>query len=188
MESSARDYARLWKKSERDFVSGLAAPDRASRLRAIVRAAGYFRIARSFRLAFDVGRGVERLGPVLDVIDDYRKPTLTDTALVAVVSAVRHRLAEAYGKNDLLSAATKFLWLAHQHPVVIYDSQVRAALGAPTGDYSAYLELWRARYDEAAPRIQAAVTALRKSADLPSDTEWFHRRVLDIHLWKQGAT
>lgn len=109
------------------------------------------------------------------------------TNVLATVNRLRQELAFAYGKKDLLSAATKLLWLLHRHLVVIYDSQVRAALGAPPGDYATYLTLWNARYAELEPQIRRAVARLSEDSRVPSQAEWFRRRVLDIHLWRQGA-
>ncbi len=186
VKQSAVQYAEFWKKSERGFVSGLTSRNQETRRTSLARAAGYFKVARNFKLEFDERRGLPRLAPALEILDDFRATPLTGESFVAAVTSVRRRFAVAYGKNDLLSAATKFLWLMHQHPVVIYDTNVRDALGSPDGDYGLYLQLWDQRYEQHAAEILRATKALARTTDVPADTEWFRRRVLDIHLWNIG--
>src|ERR1035437_5251751 len=129
-------YGSFWRKSEKGFLRDVVAPERQVRLAALERSAAYFKVARNFALAYDVKRGRQRLSPVLEILDEYRETVITETTLVPIVTAVRRRLADAYNMNDLLSAATKFLWLLHRDPVVIFDSNVRTALNAPYGDRS----------------------------------------------------
>ena len=188
IKASAAQYASYWRRSEQGFVKDLAATSRAIRLAALVRAAAYFKVARSFALEYDVKRGLPRVAPVLTILDEYGSLELTRETLVPIVTELRRRLASAYNMSDLLSAATKFLWLQHRHPVVIYDGNVRGALGSPYGDYSAYLERWHERYEELEDEIRIATDALASTPGLPADTEWFRRRVFDIYMWNSGGT
>jgi hypothetical protein len=188
IKTSAAKYASFWQWSEHAFVRDISASNKTIRLGALVGAAGYFKVARSFALAHDVHRGLPRLAPVLSILDEYRSPELIEDELVPIVTEVRRRLASAYNMNDLLSAATKFLWLVHRHPVVIYDGNVRDSLGAPTGDYSAYLARWYERYSEFEDEIRIETAALAKRLSIPAETEWFRRRVFDIHVWSSGGT
>jgi hypothetical protein len=103
-----------------------------------------------------------------------------------VVGLTSQRLANAYGKKGLLSAATKLLWLIHKDPVIIYDSQVRASLRVPPGDYPAYVSRWHALYSRHAPGIRSATSRIRVPG-VPSEREWFRRRVFDMYLWAEGA-
>ncbi len=187
VKKSAVQYAKQWAESESGLVDGLASRNLETRQATLARAAGVFRVARNFRLSFDVGRGLPRLSPALTILDDFRTPALRDDSFLTAVNTVRRRFAVAYGRNDLLSAATKFLWLMHQHPVVIYDSRVRDALGAPDGDYALYLDLWNERYAHLAQEIQSATNTLADDPRVPAGAEWFRRRVLDIHLWNLGG-
>ena len=188
----ATQYAKYWADRERPAYEGLRQSGRSRRLRALQGAAGYFKIARNFRLAFDVRLGRERLAPVLAILEEFRAPRVTASRLAATVTALRTRLGVAYGGGDRLSAATKFLWLLHREPVVIFDSRARRALRAPAGDYSAYLELWHAGYSENKQAIAAGCSALSKQPSAVAlvdtiDQEWFRQRVYDIHLWNSGA-
>ncbi len=180
---SAAKYAQFWQRSESAFVAGLASRDRTTRLEALQKAAPYFRIARNFATKFDTGRGLARLEPALDILDRFRTSPLTADTFPVAVNTVRREFAMAYGKSDLLSAATKLLWLMHRHPVVIFDGNVWERLGAPGTDYSMFLDLWNRRYGELEPEIRQASAALLKSGIAPAGEEWFRRRVLDIHLW-----
>jgi hypothetical protein len=184
---SAAQYGFFWQRSEQALVTGLESRNRATRLATLQKAAGYFRVARNFPMKFDVARGLARLEPALDILDGFRSPALTPTTFVDAVNTVRREFAIAYGKSDLLSAATKLLWLVHQHPVVIFDGNVKTALGASGSDYDMYLHLWNQRFQELEPEIRQATAALQRQGVGPAGEEWFRRRVLDIHLWYVGG-
>ncbi len=188
----AKQYAKSW-SSERPLFEGLAGADRSCRLEAIQRGAGYFKIARNFRTAFDVGQGLERLAPVLRVLEPFRSSRLTTDTLCETIADLRGQLAGGYGGGDRLSAATKLLWLLRRAPVIIYDSQARSALGAPSGDYAKYVGLWRRGYKEHKDEIREACAALPRTGRNKTEVahevaqEWFRQRVYDIYLWNAGA-
>ena len=194
----ARYYAKVWALKERRFVDGLASTDPAIRGQAICDAGGYFRISRSLRTAYDVDVGIPRLKPVLGALDRVPRASVTDATLADVVNELRHEIGRPYGNVDVLSAATKFLWLRHRDVVVIHDSQARLALGAPVGDYAGYLDRWRAEYSrltsmvsDACERLQTARKlgeGVASEARTHGNSEWFKRRVFDIYLWKKGSS
>ncbi len=200
IEDCAAEYARKWSEKERPFVTALAGADKQQRLAALQRAAGYFKVSRSFKLAYDEKVGIPRLQPALDVLDRLPVAALTETTLGTLMRNLRRDLGAAYGKRDLLSAATKFLWLLRRDVVIIHDSQARLALAAPDGDYDGYLALWRATYSQHRDEVATAcdrlsVHAKRLATLLEADhevresakAEWFQRRVFDIYLWRSGA-
>ena len=200
LERSAIQYAEFWLRRERSFVEALAGHDPDARLQGLRSAAGYFRIARNFPTEFDLRRGLPRLAPVRDLLEDPSLRHLTQRNLNPLVESLRRRLGELYGGRDLLSAATKFLWVLRGDPVIIFDSQARVALGTPYADYGAYVDSWRAMYTEYAPAIRAACRPVVRNRDLApdptaqserakagADQEWFRHRVFDIHLWTLGA-
>jgi hypothetical protein len=82
----ARDYAGRWLFKEQHLVAGLAGIDRQKRLAAVQRAGGYFRVSRSFGRRFDVLRGLDRLAPVLDVLDRIDQKSVTDNTLADVAA------------------------------------------------------------------------------------------------------
>ena len=171
---------------EKPLSLDLGAGDRATRLSALQRCAGHLRIARNFGTRFDVERGLPRLDPVLSILDTLRAQLRTDR-LLDVVEVTSQRLAGMYGKKELLSAATKLLWLMHKDPVIIYDSQVRAAPRVPPGDYPRYVGWWHLMYSRHASGIRAATSRMRGSG-VPFDREWFRRRVFDMYLWAEGGS
>ena len=182
---AAKTYARWWVDSERSLVSGFGAVDRDKRLSTLQRSAGQFRIARNFPTRFDIERGIPRLEPVLVILDTLPARLRAD-CLCETVDVTSQRLATAYGAKALLSATTKLLWLKHRGPVIIYDSQVRAALGVRAGDYPAYVRRWRELYSRHAAGIRSATSRIRIPG-VPAEREWFRKRVFDLYLWAQGA-
>jgi len=141
------------------------------------------------------------MAPALGILEALRSKRVSEASLGQVVQSLRHQIGAAYGGRDLLSAATKFLWLLHRDTAVIYDSRVRKALGSPYADYDAYLGRWRAGYARCEGAIRSACTSLpSKTVSLSCGNavsegeiediaaqEWFRRRVFDIHLWRRGA-
>ena len=194
---SALYYAKEWTRKERGCVDGLASTDPLRRLKALCDAGGYFRISRSLETAYDVGVGLPRLKPVLDTLDRVPPESVTDATLDSVVCELRREIGRAYGGRDLLSAATKFLWLRHRDVVVIYDSQARSALNAPSGDYGNYLERWRSEYSRVKPKVIDACERLLQARQLEDlvraevnahgASEWFKRRVFDVYVWEKGG-
>src|SRR3989442_15625659 len=101
LEQSARQYAEYWKRRERAFVETLAGGDEDARLLTIQQAAGYFKIARNFPDAFDVGRGLRRLAPVRDLLHATPYRLVEPQTLCPTVESLRHRLGALYGGRDL---------------------------------------------------------------------------------------
>ena len=192
-DACARQFAAQWNTRESHMHANLASGSRELALLAIQKGAGHFRVARNFPTRFDVGRQVPRLAPALDAIEAFRASVLTIERLPQAVKLLRAQLGDAYGGGDRLSAATKFLWLLHRSPVVIFDSQARLALNAPNGDYEEYLRLWFGAYDTHEAGIAAACEMLAQrratTAEQALDirTEWFRQRVHDIYLWNVGT-
>jgi hypothetical protein len=196
---SAFEYANYWATSERRFVADFSSSDPNRQLLALQQSGGYFKISRSFPLSYDVEIGLPRLSPVLTTINGISADPVTETNLASVIKSLRLELGRAYGGRDLLSAATKFLWLRYPKVVVIFDSQARLALHTPLGDYDRYLARWLSQYATDETEIvrccaEVASSAARISPDAAIDQEvrnlagerWFHRRVYDIYLWKVG--
>src|SRR3989442_8124650 len=169
LNHSAKRYAEYWERRERAFVERLADGDEGTRLLALQRAAGYLRIARNFPKAFDICRGFTRLAPVRDLLHATLHRLVEPQSLGPTVESLRHELGALYGGRDLLSAATKFLWLLHGDPVIIFDSQARIALGTSHANYDAYVTRWREPYTHHADALQSACDSLPRSRDLAAD-------------------
>jgi hypothetical protein len=197
LEHCSITYAEFWFTIEEGLVAGLKSGSRSERLRALQKAAGYFRVARTLQKKYDIG---ERLELVLNILDDGR-PACDERDVVAHVFRIRDEVGKQYGDIAPLSAATKFLWLLHRDPYVIYDRQARKALRSPDGDYSQFLERWNEQYAalrEQICEISRTLPGRRcflSCGDLISDQdvaevaqqEWFWKRIHDIYLWTMGS-
>jgi hypothetical protein len=126
------------------------------------------------------------LQPALEILDRYPARRFKAANFVPMVNELSRELAVAYGKRQLLSAASKLSWLIDRHHVVIYDSQVRQALGASPWDYEGYVDRWNACYADMEAHLVKAIESLGQCPRLRR-AEWFRRRVLDIYLWHKGA-
>jgi hypothetical protein len=87
--------------------------------------AGLYRVARRFRRRYDEGAGLGRYGPVLSALEDYRMEKEADP--VEAVLGFTRDLERVY-QREVLSAASKFLWLVWGQDIIIYDSQALATI------------------------------------------------------------
>jgi len=65
----ALHYLNLWLTKDRKWCEALEGHDEAAKLRALTEAASFYKVARNLRKVHDVGNGILRYKPVLDVID-----------------------------------------------------------------------------------------------------------------------
>ena len=87
-----------------------------------------------------------------------------------------------------------------KQPILIYDSQVRNALGTNDGDLEVYYTRWHQEFDTNKSEIEKVCSLLQDLSLYTVDQEigtrdyiaevssqsWFHERVLDIYLWNKG--
>jgi hypothetical protein len=196
---AALTYLNYWLDADRHIHAALQSDSTTDKLAALKKAAAQFRIARNLHKQYDVGRGLPRYGPVLEIIDSLTARDFTVDLAQSVID-VRDRLSSAYGDRDVLSATTKLLWVKIQTPIIIYDSQARTAIGTPDGDLSAYYESWGSQYSDhesditdACSRLTGVLSyiidhsvATKSYVDSVAQTQWFKQRVFDIYLWHVG--
>jgi hypothetical protein len=191
----AMRYLNDWCSDDRAFFHGLASTDKSEQLKVLKRAATYYGVARTLKHCGEKNR----LECALDALKRMRRPD-NDGAAIAAVCGLAKDLQLKYGKN-VISAASKFLWLEHRWPVVIYDSRAVACLGSCRRkfnpyDYADYRNAWQSEFAKRAGTIRAACDQLHRArefslADSLSDDEfaetirspWFHERVFDKFLW-----
>ncbi len=65
----ALHYLNLWLSKDSGFCEALEGHDEAAKLKALADAAAFYKVARNLPKAHDVGEGLLRYKPVLDVID-----------------------------------------------------------------------------------------------------------------------
>jgi hypothetical protein len=201
-EYSALRYLNMWLETDRDACLAFKKTkknDQNKRLQALARFVSEYSIDRTLRLKHDVKKGKPRYAPLLEIIDQYDSSDFRGGNLFPIVQNAERKIAKAYGTRTALSATTKCLWLKVQYRIIIYDSQVRKALGTKEGDYATFCDRWLESFREHRPKIEAVCTSLTKMCRYSIDPDtaekyiasvsskrWFQNRVFDIYLWSGG--
>lgn len=203
-------YLNDWWQYDEQFVRGLR-PQGSSRRETLVKAATYYQVIRSFSKGGDVnasqrlGNALKELDAVLSGVNNTIRPANVD----ALVTDLAIRLGSVYKKKDnaqeLVSAASKFLWIRRRLPVVIYDRRAKTCLtilkAKPGTTYASFRKAWQTEFPKYKVRIRSACHDLRQSSVknfAPSGiarrrlnsvlrTRWFHERVFDKFLWWNGG-
>lgn len=195
----ALQFLNQWLEKEAGYCKLLASNDIEAQRKALAAAGGHFRVARNLPRKYEAAKKFSRYQPVLNVLNQLGP--VTSHNVTNVVADARQRISAEYGRRNVLSLTTKFLWLKVRSPVRIYDSQTRIALGTDEGDFTAFNEAFSTRYAGCREQIERACGNLSKAMsysvqptmggrELKSlvSAEWFQERVLDIFLWNQGNT
>lgn len=191
----ALQFLNQWLEKEAEYCQFLASEKTECRLKGLKDASGHFRIARNLPTKFEEnGPRFEAVLKALDAVDNVTPDDVVDIVVKSMAF-----ISEAYGKRNVLSATTKFLWLKIKSPIRIYDSQARKALGTNENDYKKFNQAFVARYDAVESQITLACSNLinvRPYTVQPDITEealndlvtttWFRERVLDMYLWNEG--
>lgn len=197
----ALHYLNLWLSNDRNFCETLEGHDDARKLRALTKAAAFYRVARNLPKAYDVEKGIPRYKPVLDVIDALDPITFQGPQLIPSIEGVLSEISRRYGGQKVVSLTTKFLWLKMKSPIVIYDSRARKALGTKPGDIRDYYSQWRDQYNSYCSEISAACDSLPRVHEYSvapdvatpqyiegvASQPWFMERVFDVYLWSLGS-
>jgi hypothetical protein len=193
----ALQYLNDWFGYDRRFVDGLSPTNsRGVRLRCIQEAAKYYRINRNFKTLPDE----ERLSRALAAVDEVSVP-ITEDSVDSAVCDLAKAFQKSYG-SFAVSAASKFLWLRHQAPVVIYDSRaiqyLDKACDGKLGqcDYADYRKEWHRQFAKQEHLLRSAcfdlirVKEFSRARDIADDalrglatSRWFIERVFDTFLW-----
>lgn len=195
-EYAALYYLNWWLRHDSRYRSALRAADPDKQQWAVQQAAVRYGVARNLPTRCDKERGLERLEPVREVLMDVPACKVNRTNVAAVVSDFSQRVSAKYDRADVLSLATKFLWLRFRSPVLVYDRNVSASLGYKGRDFAEYSRIWRAEYERVAERVNNACVRLPELSDFcfdPSATSgsvaaiagkrWFKERVFDVCHW-----
>jgi hypothetical protein len=191
-------YLNQWLNHDRISCEALASGDEAEKLKAMKKAADFYRVSRNLRTEHDSKKGLPRYKPLLDVLDSQLPETFA-TNLIEAIERTRDRISRQYGHRGVLSLTTKFLWLKVKTPIIIYDSRARAALGikATIPDLGSYYSIWREQFDDHADEIEVACKSLEHVVEYSVDPkvastdyvrdlacqQWFRERVFDNYLW-----
>jgi hypothetical protein len=222
-------YLSDWWQYDADFVSRLSA-GYSFRRECLVEAASYYQVVRSFNKKRG-DAGSPRMTNALDILDrafaevngsitqenvdtlvtslarEFRKVYPPPPRKEKQRSEVKHKKNAQQIKKEapgLISAASKFLWLLHKTPVVIYDDRACRCLNSLAGaqfsteDYSAYRAGWNVQFKQFEPDILSACSGLTNLETFAPDEEaktslrsqvgerWFLERVFDKFLWWNG--
>ena len=191
-------YLNQWLGNERAVCEAMESDDRTIRLEAISNAAKFFKVARNLPLVYESGEG--RYTSVLRLLDHVSVPAVIEKGCVSSVEMLRNKISKAYGDREVLSFASKILWVKIKSPIIIYDKQVRQALGTDDGDYCEYCRKWLEAYSGHEMAIGNACGSLHKMRQYCLDPtvateryisviatqDWFRHRVFDIYLWHGG--
>ncbi|MFC4311410.1 hypothetical protein ACFPN2_20085 [Steroidobacter flavus] len=161
-------------------------------------ALAYFKVSRGFAgiAKPDIGKKIASL-----LVDHSKRvtPKTAPTRVSELASAFEREL----DSNNLLSAASKLLWLRSRTPFVIYDSRAVRALSLEQRfdkrNYASYSQAWKLAYRSRQADIHHALKNLPKFAHFTAAAdrgetyiaeiashEWFAERVFDQYLWLVG--
>jgi hypothetical protein len=204
-------YLNDWWQYDRNFVAALStSQSRETRVYWLSEAAKYYQVNRRFP-----GDEWKRFGPLLDLLDEAtQEGALTESNVVQTVQDLAEKLGSARkpGSDSVeVSAASKFLWIRHKTPAVIYDDRAykcltqRLGCKIPTKDwektgYKNYHKEWIKEFDKREYSIRLACSELIRMKDFSPDDEteenlkstvtsrWFFERVFDKFLWWGGVS
>jgi len=191
----ALQFLNHWLDKEEIYCDLLSSSNLEDQRQALVKAGGYFRVARNVPKKYDLNG--KRYQAILDILSTIDNISLDN--VVEVVNEVKTSISKNYGNRQVLSLTTKFLWLKFKAPVRIYDTQARISLGTQENNYYAFHEAFSLYYKdkeseiiEACNKLENVITYLVNPNMSPEDIEnivseqWFRERVLDMYLWNNG--
>lgn len=192
-------YLDQWVDKDRHYFYGLQDSDSVVQLKALKSGATFYKIARNLKTPELVESGsVYRYKQVLDVLNEVDREEIIHDPHTAI-NKVNKKISVAYGKKNLLSATTKFLWMKFRSPVYIYDSLSLAALEVPKNDIEAFRSKWVQSFEDQKDEIRdvcmnlkevyqySSAKELGKSAVSElSSSDWFLERVHDLYLIDLG--
>jgi hypothetical protein len=166
----------------------------------LIEVARIYGIARNFRLELEGDNA--RLSPVWEALKEINEPTSDEDAKECVNKLVE-LLKQTY-KSELLSAASKFLWMRFGRPFIIYDSLTSKWIDhidhiecLSTRPYDNFYDAWRKKFEENQKKIIAACEELlnanvtkflcpteaeEKEFEEAIKSPWFAERVFDFAI------
>jgi hypothetical protein len=202
-------YLNDWWQYDRTFVSGLR-PNGKSRLETLVKAATYYQVIRLFPKGRDVAarldKALNQLDVVLSGVSNIIAPANVDLTVITLATKLGSTYKRKSGKaTELVSAASKFLWIRRQSPVVIFDRRAHSCLkmmnATPGTTYATFRQAWLTEFQTYETQIRSDCHGLSSSGvkDFAPDSKgkngvktllhrrWFHERVFDKFLWWNGG-
>lgn len=165
---AAHTYVDNWVVCDREarkvlgFGSGTTPTDKEA-CEQLKKVATVYSVARNFRKEEN---GCARLSPVWKALLEIQKQPVNDTDAKDCVEKLVNTLKPTYGR-ELLSAASKILWMRFGHPIIIYDSLTWKWMcqngGCPTiRNYGDFYKAWRTNFDNHQNDVVAACEVLKR--------------------------
>jgi hypothetical protein len=135
----------------------------------LIEVAKIYGIARNFRLELEGDNA--RLTPVWDALKEINEPSsdkdAKDKDAKECVNKLVGLLKQTY-KSELLSAASKFLWMRFGSPIIIYDLLTRNWIRnqreySKIKTYIEFYDAWRTNFDNHQKKIDAACEELLRA-------------------------
>lgn len=194
-------YLNQWVSKDRVYCEVLSSDNELKKLEVLKDAAWFYRIARNLPDRYDVGKGLPRLKPILDIIELQTPGMFKGTELLPSIIRVSELISSKYSHRKFLSLTTKFLWLKFKSPIIIYDNRARRAINTNPNDLESYYLRWRESFESNASAIDIACNSLPKVHEYSMNPEittpeyiekiasqqWFKERVFDMYLWHLGG-
>lgn len=188
-------YLNDWHFWDSPLSERIFSTNKEDSLNAFHSAAKYYKVTRNF----PIDESEARLQGALDLVKSDSSKLVTNN-VCEMVNNLALAFERRYGKNAV-SAASKFLWLRHKSPVVIFDSRAKKWLDCngykvPVNNYEEYRNQWLTAFSDNSEKIEEACAALmtvrdfsmafeRSTEEVVSVTTsiWFQERVFDKYLW-----
>lgn len=179
IEECVVHYKNHWEKTDGRLFEGIRHVESKQRLSFLSQFCTEYSVARNLPRIHDVGIGVRRYKPLLDLVDNCRKQYSEPKSAEEMVPWLTGEIAIRYGGRRALSLSSKLLWFMYRSPIIIYDQLAREALNTPNGNYGAYVQKWNQEFNKAKKEI------INKSPCHLAES-WFYERVFDFYLWNIG--
>jgi hypothetical protein len=199
-DCAALQYLNQWITRDRGYHEGLHGHDHQVRLQAIRDAAVFYKVARSLPRQEKNDKSLIHYEPLLRIITQSGVVPRDQVSLIKKLKTTAGEICKAYScPTDVLSLTTKMMWFWTLSPVVIYDRQVREALGTEQGDLQAFYSAWHSRFNSDRAAVKGACATLHEAriyamgaiteAEIKklANQYWFQARVFDAYLWHSRA-
>lgn len=187
-------YLNDWVEWDKPFINKLKSKVSSEQILGLHDAAKYYKITRNFKKISE-----NRFEGVNNTLKNVRG-SITVNNVDKKVLNLSNSLKSIYGKN-VISAASKLLWLKYKSPVVIYDQRAfnwlkQKGHKISIGDYATFRDAWLTEYEKERKNIKLACTKLssvkeyslaysytKKEVSEISSKNWFSERVFDKYAW-----
>ena len=162
-----------------------------------------YSVSRNFGVAAE--NGSDRLSSVWEALQKIEEPTSDQDAKDCVKKLVED-LSQTYNR-ELWSAASKFLWMRFDNPIIIYDSLAwnwmhRNGGCSSGGGYNGFYDAWRKTFEDCRKEVGAACEELLRlkarkflcpsdvsdeEFELAVSSPWFAERVFDHAIVNESS-